>query len=219
MLYCTLRYGVLPTTRLYLIRHAHTSSNGGRNSLLSGRTDVPLSPRGRIELKRLELHFVGRPPFEAIYSSPLRRAAETAMVLEKVGLGSARRCPELQEIDCGELDGYPIDEVRSRFPDLWAANLRQEDEHFRWPGGESYREFRTRCLRAIRGLTHRHPGGRIAVITHAGVISQVLGFLGGESPARWEAGRPGTAAVTELEWCSGGACRVIRFDDRTHLLP
>ncbi len=173
-------------TLLVLIRHAHTVSNDRRTACLSGRTDLPVSQRGRDEILRLRRRLSGAPPFDAIYSSPLRRARETAAALAEIGLGRVHVCGLLQEIDCGKLDGYPLEEVRSRFPNLWAANLRQDDEHFRWPGGESYREFRRRCLRAVEWLARTHPAGRIALVTHAGVVSQVLGYLAGASPARWE---------------------------------
>jgi len=203
-----------PTT-LILIRHAHTLGNDGPTPTLSGRTDPPLSPRGRREVRLLHDRLAGE-RFDALYSSPLGRARRTAAALA----GRAHPptlVPALQEIDCGRLDGYSLEAVRRDFPDLWRVNQRQEDDRFRWPGGESYREFRARCLRALRGLVRAHPGGRVAVVTHAGVISQVLGFLGGAGAARWEAGRPGTTGLTELEWSRGGVARVVRFDDRDHL--
>ncbi|CAN5749340.1 hypothetical protein BH24GEM1_BH24GEM1_31730 [soil metagenome] len=53
-------------------------------------------------------------------------------------------------------------------------------------------------------------------MTHAGVISQILGALAGTSPARWEAFRPGNAALTEIDWTRGSGT-VLSFDDRAHL--
>jgi alpha-ribazole phosphatase/probable phosphoglycerate mutase len=202
--------------RLVLIRHGHALGNGGSGypAVLQGRTDSPLSSRGRLEVRSLLAHLRGGPAFTAIYSSPLHRAKDTAAPLSQQGLGSLHLCPALQEIDCGTLDGMPVDEVRRRFPELWARNLRQRDEDFRWPGGESYREFRERCLTILAELASRH-SGRIAVVTHAGVISQVLGAVAGLSPARWEPFRPGHTAITELEWSARPA--VVRFDDRSHL--
>ena len=114
------------------------------------------------------------------------------------------------------LDGMPLKEVQRKYPVLWASNLRQTDEHFRWPGGESYHEFRERCLRAVAAMAARHRG-RIGVVTHAGVISQMLGALAGRSPAQWEPFRPGHTALTEIVWTARGA-QVLRYDDRTHLL-
>lgn len=108
--------------------------------------------------------------------------------------------------------------MKQRVPDLWAVNLRQEDERFRWPGGESYREFRSRCLRAVRAIARTHRGKRIALVTHAGVVSQLLGAMHGLSAARWERYRPANTALTVVEWgCGSGA--LVSFDDHTHLPP
>ncbi|HEX2249169.1 MAG TPA: histidine phosphatase family protein [Gemmatimonadales bacterium] len=204
------------TTRLILIRHAHTASNGGQASVLSGRTDVPLSARGLVELQQLQLRLRGTTPFDAIYTSPLRRAAETAIVLEQAGLGPVRVYPGLQEIDCGTLDGMSLDQVQRSYPELWQANQRQADCEFRWPGGESYREFRRRCLTAVRTLTREHPRGCIAMVTHAGVISQIVGFVTDASPAQWGRYRVGNTALTEVHW-EGSRGRLVRFNDRHHL--
>jgi broad specificity phosphatase PhoE len=206
----------LSVTTIVLIRHGHTASNGGADALLSGLTDVPLSPHGREEVRCLERSLRGTAPFDAIYSSPLRRAWHTAVVLEAAGLGPLRLCAALREIDCGTLDGMPLQVLKRRFPGLWAANLRQDDEAFRWPGGESYREFRCRSLRTVRRLALRHRGSRIAIVTHAGVINQIIGSMMGISPARWEPLRPANAALSQIEWMRGTA-RLTRFDERPHL--
>lgn len=207
------------SVRLVLIRHAHTEGNGGGlgRPILQGRADLPLSRRGRRQVRLLEQRLRNGARFSAIYSSPLRRARETAAALARSGLGPLRFCPMLQEIDCGVLDGMPLDEVQRRFPRVWAANLTQSDELFSWPGGETYRDFRVRCLRALMTFTSRHQGP-IALVTHAGVIGQILGALAGTSPARWEGFRPGNTAITEIDW-AGGSGTVLRFDDRTHLPP
>lgn len=181
-----------------------------------GRTDAPLSGRGRAEVDRLRDRMRVAPPFVAVYTSPLRRANDTALALAEAGCGPLHVCEGLQEIDCGPLDGLPLDEVERRVPDLWSANQRHDDDRFRWPGGESYREFRCRSLAAIRTIAREHRGERVAVVTHAGVISQLVGALRGLSPARWDLYRPANTALTEIEW-GYGTGTVVSFDDRTHL--
>lgn len=205
--------------RLFLIRHAHSAGNpGGAQPLLSGTTDVPLSPRGREELRRLQRRLDGTPPFAAVYSSPLQRALETARALCEIGLGPLHVCRDLREIHCGEVDGMPLQELAARHPGVWAANLRQDDDAFRWPDGESYREFRCRCLRAVRAIARRHRGERVALVTHAGVISQVLGALAGTSAARWSPCRPGNASISEIAW-GYGTGSVVAFDHHAALAP
>ena len=216
---CTSRYsqGEALPTRLILIRHGHTAANGGgRDQRLSGWTDLPLTERGCGQVHLLRLSLRGSSPFAAIYSSPLQRASETAKVLAQAGLGTLRLCAGLREINCGWLDGMALEEVQQRFPNLWRANLRQDDENFRWPGGESYRDFRRRCLSTMRTIAAAHRGRCVAVVTHAGVVSQVIGFISGTNAARWEQCRPGNTALTEIVW-RGGSGVLVRFDDRSHL--
>jgi alpha-ribazole phosphatase/probable phosphoglycerate mutase len=184
---------------------------------MAGWTDLPLSPQGRLQIERLTQHLAGRPGFDLIYASPLLRTSETARLLAGAGLGRLEFCTALKEINCGELDGLPVDEVQRRFPELWRENWRQSREDFRWPGGESYREFRERCLAAVRSIAAAHLSGRIAMVTHAGVISQIIGFISGVSAARWELFRPGNASVTELTWL-GSSGIVLSFDSRAHLM-
>ena len=154
-----------------------------------------------------------RPPFDAIYSSPLSRASETAWVLAGAESGSLHFRAELKEINCGEVDGLPLGDVQRRFPELWRENLRQEREDFRWPAGESYREFRDRSVAAVQSIADSHPCGRVAIVTHAGVINQIVGSIHGLSPAYWEPFRPGNASVSEVVWrdCRG---TLASFDRR-----
>jgi alpha-ribazole phosphatase/probable phosphoglycerate mutase len=56
----------------------------------------------------------------------------------------------------------------------------------------------------------------VLVVTHAGVISQILGALRGVRPARWEPLRPGNASLTSVTWQGDGG-ELLRFDDREHL--
>lgn len=188
----------------------------GLNPRLSGWTDLPLNARGLAQRERLRRRFAAESGLAALYSSPLARARHTAeAIAEPTGL-APHFLPELREIHCGDVDGEPITAVQRRLPELWAQNLRQEDDDFRWPGGESYREFRARCLDAMNRIARAHPDGRVAVVTHAGVVTQVLATLHGLPPARWEPFRPENTSVTEIEWADGHG-RLLSFNDHRHL--
>lgn len=182
---------------------------------MSGWADVPLSSKGHAQVARLAERLRAEPPFDFLYSSPSSRAIDTARGIS--GGGPIHTLQQLREIHCGDMDGVPVEEVQRLIPELWAANLRQDDDTFRWPGGESYREFRARCVSAVRALVERHRGARIAVVTHSGFISQVVGSLCGASPAEWGRYRPDNTAISELAWGVNSG-RVITFDDRSHLL-
>lgn len=196
------------SSRIVLLRHAHTAGNGpGASTPMAGRTDLPLSPRGRVELRE----FGGRFPGEAysiVYSSPLVRAMETARAVRD----EIRPHPGLAEISCGLVDGWPIARVQRELPSAWAANLRQEDDDFRWPGGESYRELRARVHTTIREIAACHVGETILAVTHAGVIGQVVGTILGTRAACWSAHRPENLSLTEIV-VEGESWRLIRFGE------
>jgi len=202
---------------LILVRHGHTEGNEvGPEVRMSGQTDLPLSPLGRWQAEALRNRLAAGPPAAAVYSSPLVRAEDTARRLAGEHLGPLRLVEALQEVDCGDADGMTIAEVQARYPVLWEQNQSQLHEEFRWPGGETYSLFRRRSLEAIHWIAARHPGERVVVVTHAGVIGQLLGALHDLSAARWDAYRPGNCSVTEVEW-QGDTGLILRFDDRTHL--
>jgi alpha-ribazole phosphatase/probable phosphoglycerate mutase len=186
---------------------------------MTGWTDVPLSARGRAEAALLHERLVradGR--FAALYVSPLQRAVATAAPLMPLSATPMKVDAGLREIDCGVVDGLSVEAAKHLHAEAWARNERRDDERFRWPGGESYREFRARCLRTLRAIARRHAGGRVLVVTHAGLISQALGAFSGLSCARWDLLRPSNASISEIAWSPSGR-RVLYFDDREHLEP
>jgi broad specificity phosphatase PhoE len=153
---------------------------------------------------------------DGLYVSSLKRAIETARAAPEHLLGRARILKSLSEIDCGIVDGLPIVDVRQHYPEFWLENEAQVSQDFSWPGGETYRTFRRRVLRVVNAIARIHAGKRVLVVTHAGVINQVLGSITGQSAARWESPRPRHASITRVTWGAGGGF-VSCFDDCTHL--
>ena len=206
-------------TSLVLIRHAQAADRDAHGVLrLSGQVDLPLTQHGRGQADALRQLAPSLGPVDALYTSTLRRARETARPLAEALGVDVRRWRSLREISCGQLDGLSITEVRTNYPDLWDANLAQADDDFCWPGGETYRSFRRRVMRAVRRIIRTHPGGRVVIVTHAGVISQVLGTLADEPASRWERFRPGTASLTEVSW-RGTTGTLVRFDVQLQAMP
>lgn len=203
---------------LSLIRHGHTASNGSDpDAVMSGWTDLSLTEIGWKQAIALSRSILAGPRAAALYTSPLRRACDTAGGLVRASRKRLQFLDDIREIYCGTVDGVPVSEVKRRHPELWEENLRQTNADFRWPGGESYRELRARSLAALDKIALAHPGERVLVVTHCGVISQVVGAVHGISPAEWGRFRPGNASVTEVEW-SPQVRRVIAYDLRSHLL-
>lgn len=200
---------------LHLVRHAHTIANEPGTARLAGWSDFDVTTLGESELEALRRVAEQIEVSGAIYSSSSARAMRTAAALA----GEKRRVVplrSLREIWCGELEGWRVSDVKERYPDLWRANEQQSDDEFRWPGGESYARFRQRVIRALRAIAARHPGERRLIVTHAGVISQVVGMLEGTAPAQWEKWRPGNCSITTIE-VAGADMKLVAFNERDHL--
>ncbi len=206
-------------TRIALVRHGQTRSNGGsEHPVLSGTTDLPLTDLGHQQALAVARSGAVRDADAVMYASPLQRARVTA---ECIATESRRQvvCRRaLQEIDCGQLDGMPIDVVRTEFASVWAASQSQADDAFRWPGGESYADLRERAVRSITEIASGNLGARVLVVTHAGVITQLIGHILGTPPAHWSAYRAGNASITEIDWDARGG-QLVSFDRREHLPP
>jgi alpha-ribazole phosphatase/probable phosphoglycerate mutase len=193
-----------------LIRHAQT----GEHNRLCGSFDVPLNDEGRTQLASLCRRPPREPAPDALYVSTLARAREVGEALGRMWGVGVRLDDGVREIHCGDVEGMRLDELQRTHPDLWTRNQAQSDESFGWPGGESYREFHDRVMRAIGRIAAAHAGQRIAIVTHTGVITQVLAALKGRSPAQWEPDRVETLSGTEVRWTNGGPATVLRYNVR-----
>lgn len=168
-------------TEIFLIRHGDALPAG--DEIVPGGTydDQPLSSLGRQQAEALAAR-LQETPFDAIYSSPYRRARETAEALARIhGLEVAIE-PEVREIRLGQIgNGLPKDVS----PDDYAVALRERLNAIvravarsgYWssiPGSEPSSDFRVRVLAAIDGLAARHAGQRIAIFSHGGVINAYM---------------------------------------------
>lgn len=196
-------------TRIVLIRHAAIDSG----SRLCGSLDLPLSPTGRADVHAL-LRVPARSQVpDALFTSTLRRATEVACELGRVWGLDPRPAGWAREIHCGDLEGMPFEQLQREFADLWTRNQAQSDDTFAWPGGETYAHFRVRVLAGLEHAASRYPNGRVVVVTHAGVISQVVGVLKGRRACAWEPDRPRPLTATELSWDDGAPRTVLSFND------
>lgn len=194
---------------ILLIRHAATDPG----SRLCGSFDLPLSDVGTAQIARLAARAPRRPSPDVLYSSPLRRARLVAEALERAWLTTAQIADWAREIHCGDLEGTPVESIRALMPEVWARHLAEDDDRFAWVRGETAAAFRSRIVGGLNALAGRHPGGRVAVVTHAGVVSQALGVLAGRRAAVWSLDRPNHFTATEMDWHAGGGGAVLRFND------
>ena len=155
-------------THLYLIRHGQSTWNAeGR---MQGWADPPLDEVGRQQAAALaeRLRAVA---LDAIYSSPLLRARETAEAVAVLHGRPVELDDRLKERHLGEWTGLTGDEVEARFP-----NRRSSDD---WriggpPGGEGQAQLVARAAAALAEITAAHREGTVVVMSHGGTLNAYL---------------------------------------------
>lgn len=148
--------------RLILLRHGETDWN--REGRSQGTTDNGLNARGRRQAAELA-RALRAESIVALYSSPLRRALETAaLVAEPHGLPVLRE-EGLRELDQGELEGMTPTQIETLYPGF-LAQWREDAASVRIPGGESLPELQERAWASIRRIAERHPKGVVVAVGH-----------------------------------------------------
>jgi broad specificity phosphatase PhoE len=161
-------------TTVYLARHGESDWNAANR--FQGRCDRPLTARGRRQAEALAAELAAVPGLSAIYSSPFRRALETARVVgERTGLEPVA-VDDLCEVDVGSWTGLTRAEVEEQFPDAFRRWL---DGGEGWEDGESYADMSVRVLAAVVGFGDAHPNGGILVVSHGGPIRAVQAAAAG----------------------------------------
>jgi probable phosphoglycerate mutase len=160
----------MPTT-VYLIRHGETDWNlSGR---WQGHADVPLNDIGRrqaaIVAQRLQAEGVS---FDAIYSSDLARAYQTAWEIGAAVRVPVQLLPPLREIDLGVWSGLTYAEIKERFP--VEIELLERGQDFPRGGGETLEALRKRVSDAVQAIVAHRPNETIACVTHGGCIRMLL---------------------------------------------
>jgi broad specificity phosphatase PhoE len=194
--------------RVVLIRHAAVDPR----SRLCGSVDLSLSPIGRAELEALLRRPSRAEAPDALFTSTLQRASAVARELGRVWGIEPQAADWAGKIHCGDVEGMPLDQLQRRFPELWSRHKAQREDTFTWPGGETYAEFRSRVVSGLDGAAARYTRGRVVVVTHAGVVSQVLGVLK-HRPACVGAGPPASADRHRSLWTEGAPRAVLSFND------
>jgi broad specificity phosphatase PhoE len=180
---------------IYLIRHGESAGN--REDRFRGQHDFPLNENGIRQARALhqELSSVR---FDAIYSSPLKRALTTAEIL-------SNKRPILKidggftNISLGDWENRKKSEIREGYPDLWKL-WSTEPEKLNFPGMETLAEVRERSYAALRQLIKNHPDGIIAIVSHRAVIKPLIAaVLNIPEPYFWKV-HMDTAAYSILEY-------------------
>jgi probable phosphoglycerate mutase len=206
-------------TELIFIRHGETDWN--RQQRFQGHIDIPLNANGLAQAAQLAARLAAESP-GLLFSSDLQRAQQTAAPLaaawSRGAAGSTtglRLLPALREQSFGVLEGLDVPTIQARHPELWQQWLEHRAD-FALPGGESLRQFHVRVQQAVRELAESHPGQRLTVVTHGGVLDMLWRSAHGLTLDGLRACAIPNTGVNRLRW-TGSGLEILQWADDSHL--
>lgn len=195
-------------TDLLLIRHGENDYT--RKGRLAGWTPgVHLNEKGLAQARAIARH-LARAPIQAIYSSPLERALETAGPLARARQLRVRKLEAVGEVRYGEWTGKSLKVLaRTR---LWQT-VQRFPAAMEFPDGETLRAVQSRAVDAVEALARRHRKEMVAVVSHGDVIKLLLAHYLGLPIDLFQriAVNTGSISVVRL---TGGMPLVVKFNEQ-----
>ena len=192
---------------IILVRHALPV----RIELETGIADPELSAEGHEQSKKLAAYLASE-QIDAVYVSPLRRARETAQpLIEKLGI-QYEICEGVAEFDRHSKEYVPAEELRATNDPRWQKMMKGEWDET----ADSPEVFRDRVIASINELIERHPGQKVAVVCHGGVVNQYLAHvLGIETQMGFF--YPQYTSIHRVAASRTGAKSIVSINEASHL--
>lgn len=170
------------TTRIILVRHGE--SEGNEKGLFRGRTDFPLTERGRTQARELAQALVGK-DIRAVYTSPLIRARETAEMIASACSVPLEDRQGFTNMALGAWEGRPKTEIAQESPEEWELWMKNP-ERLHLPNAETFWQVQSRAFSNLQNLIGLHEGETFAVVSHRTILKPlVAACLGIAEPYFW----------------------------------
>jgi probable phosphoglycerate mutase len=192
---------------IILVRHALPV----RIELETGIADPELSTEGHEQSKKMAAYLASE-NIDAVYASPLRRALETAQpLIEQLGI-QYEICEGVAEFDRNSNEYVPAEELRATNDPRWQKMMKGEWDET----ADSPEVFRDRVISSINELIERHPGEKVAVVCHGGVINQYLAYVLGIS-TQMGFFYPQYTSIHRVAASRSGAKSIVSINEASHL--
>lgn len=159
----------MSAARFCIVRHGETAWNAEHR--VQGQLDVPLNAIGLAQAQAISRALAGE-KFDAIYSSDLSRALQTAQPTAQILGLPIRQDKILRERHYGIFQTLTYAEVKVKFPEDYARFLAR-DPDFAFRSGESLKDFSLRSISALSKIAKENDGKSILVFTHGGVLDEL----------------------------------------------
>ena len=201
--------------RVLLVRHGETVWN--QENRWQGQADTPLSQTGYDQARQHAQRFRNEERrIQAIYTSDLSRARDTADILGQVLGVTPLETAAWREMDIGTWSGLTTSEVATRHAEEW-ARLRQGEDLPRG-GGETFAQFQGRLLQSSQRLVRDHRGEQIIVVTHGGAVRALLLHCRGLDMNQFgQIEKIGNTGVSEVSLFPNGETEIHSINSIVHL--
>jgi probable phosphoglycerate mutase len=194
-------------TTLFLIRHA--ANDFVKDSKLAGwLPDVHINDEGHKQAEQMAAR-MSKVQLDAIYSSPLERAVETAEYLARPRELEIRRREGLGELHVGMWQGQKIEDLNKT--EEW-LRFQVYPSGMRPPGGETGREMQRRTVDEIEAICAAHPEGAVAIVSHSDPIKAIVAHYAGIHLDLFQRLIISPASVTAI-WIGPWGPRLVRLND------
>lgn len=194
--------------RLYIVRHGETDWNKSRR--IQGQSDIPLNEFGR-RLAGKTAAGLKNVSFSACFSSPLKRAVETAEIILNGRAVPVVTDKRIEEMAFGEWEGKCCSKENWEVPERFHAFFDDPAQYVPAAGGESFAQIRARTGGFLLELSRKreYEGKNILITTHGAALSGMLNYMK-DAPFNeyWGQGVHRNCAVTEVE-ASDGVFHII----------
>jgi len=200
-------------TQIILVRHGETEWNV--KEVFRGRIDIELNETGMKQAKLLA-EYLSSIKIDAIYSSALKRALTTAEKIASYHKLDVVTTPGLMDLDFGEWQGLPRQEVQDSYKELYAQWLNHP-ERVKMPAGESLDDVRTRAVGMVDKVITKYEGS-VVLVSHR-VVNKVLicALLGLDNSHFWNI-EQGTCGMTIFTY-ENERFILTRHNDTSYLKP
>jgi phosphoserine phosphatase len=200
-------------TKIILTRHGHVE--GIEPERFRGRMDMPLTELGETQAKATAARIVSAWKPSMVYTSPLIRCVATGQAIGAACQSPSDMAEGLNDLDYGEWQWLSHDEVRHRWPALYAA-WRATPHLVRFPGGDSLQDLVARTSDVLRFVLSRHANEAVVLVGHDSVNrALLLQLLDQPLSAYWRIAQS-PCAINEID-ITGGRIRVLRVNETYHL--
>jgi len=196
--------------KLILVRHGETIWN--KENRVQGLSDIELNETGKMQIKKLALDLKNE-KIEAIYSSPIKRACESALIIGQFHRVDIKFESGLREMNPGDFEGLTFHELKDRHTPFLKQWL-EDPAAVRMPGGESLHEIQERAWKVVAGILKKSQNALI--VSHNFTLAAIICKMNNVSLSKFRSVSVDLASKTIFNIVDGST-QLELLNGRSHL--